>query len=126
MSRVLVVDDDPAVGRLMGIVLRSAGHQARKAEDLREANRLLLDWEPEVVLLDLRLGTDDGRDLFRTAREQGSKAAFIVVSAYEAKRVSSELGAEAWLEKPFEMEVLLTMVQEFAAGSDGVKPRTED
>lgn len=119
MSRVLIVDDDPAVGRLLGIILKCAGHEAEAADEISEAGELLQSWDPDVVLLDLWIGNQDGRELFRTARDQGFSTPFIVLSAYEAKRASDELGAQGWLDKPFEIETLLGMVQNYSSGRDG-------
>jgi DNA-binding response OmpR family regulator len=112
MSRILIVDDDPAVGRLIGTILKFEGHEACQATDLHEGMHMLRGWRPEVVLLDLSLGRHDGRELFTMAREDGCEVPFIVVSAYGARRASQEMGCDGWLDKPFEIDTLLALVQE--------------
>jgi two-component system KDP operon response regulator KdpE len=112
MSRILIVDDDPAVGRLIGTLLKFEGHDSCQATDLYEGMQMLRVWQPEVVLLDLSLGRQDGRELYAKAREDGIEVPFIVVSAYGARRASEEMGCDGWLDKPFEIDTLLAKVQE--------------
>jgi DNA-binding response OmpR family regulator len=112
MSRILIVDDDRAVGRLIGTLLKSEGHESCQATDLYEGMEMLRGWQPEVVLLDLSLGRQDGRELYAKAREDGFDVPFIVVSAYGARRASQEMGCDGWLDKPFEIDTLLAKVQE--------------
>jgi DNA-binding response OmpR family regulator len=123
VSRILIVDDDPAVGRLIGTLLKFEGHESCQATDLYEGMQMLKAWQPEVVLLDLSLGRQDGRELFSRAREDGFDVPFIVVSAYGARRASQEMGCNGWLDKPFEIDTLLAKVQEVTLkGDNGSAP----
>ena len=113
MARVLVVDDEPAIRRLLRQTLERAGHAVSEAVDARSALAAVAQDGPDAVLLDLGLPGRDGLELVPViAREP--KIALLVVSARDAtddKVAALDLGADDYLTKPFDSEELLARLR---------------
>ena len=105
VTRVLVVDDEPAIRRLLRGSLSRAGHEVIEAGDARAALSALAIDKPDLVLLDLGLPDRDGLELIPLIKATG--AALLVVSARDAtdEKVSAlDLGADDYVTKPFDTE----------------------
>lgn len=112
-SRVLVVEDDPHIRRLVRAALQRAGHAVAEAASAREGLSLLDIEKPDAVLLDLGLPDRDGIELIQIIRAR-SPAGIIVISAREdtAEKVTAlDLGADDYLTKPFDTDELLARIR---------------
>ncbi len=113
MARVLVVDDEPAIRRLLRQTLERAGHDVIDAADARAALAAVAQDAPDAVLLDLGLPGRDGLELVPViARTPG--VALLVVSARDAtedKVAALDLGADDYVTKPFDSEELLARLR---------------
>lgn len=105
--RVLVVEDDPALREVYAGSLSELGHTVRTASDGAAAlNQLDSDWQPCIVFLDLRMPGMDGWEFVRRLRSEDRwKALPIVVVAahFRIDHEAREVGAAAWLQKPFDL-----------------------
>jgi two-component system KDP operon response regulator KdpE len=113
---VLLVEDDPAIRRLLRTALGAQGYRLFEAETGGAAlERLLRTGErPDVVLLDLGLPDLDGAEVIRRARTGGSTVPIVVLSSREGERGKVEaldLGADDYVTKPFGMEELLARLR---------------
>jgi two-component system KDP operon response regulator KdpE len=111
--KVLVVDDEPHIRRLIGAALARADYATVEAENARQALDLLRDERPDVVLLDLGLPDRDGLELVPLVKRQADTT-LIVVSAREAteeKVAALDLGADDYVTKPFDTDELLARVR---------------
>lgn len=110
MPRVLVIDDDPAMQRLISEHLNSHNMRAIVASDQRSMLNAMATRDPDLVILDLHLGTDDGLDLLRDLRGR-SAVPVILISGHRREEVDRviglELGADDYLTKPFSPRELL-------------------
>jgi len=109
---ILVVDDEPAIRRLLRSGLSRAGYRIVEAGSAREAHSALQIDKPEVVLLDLGLPDRDGLELVPLAKSAG--AAVLVVSARDAtqeKVAALDLGADDYVTKPFDTEEVLARIR---------------
>lgn len=112
-ARILVVEDDPHIRRLVRAALQRAGHAVSEAASAREGLSLLDIEKPDAVLLDLGLPDRDGIELIQIIRAR-SAAGVIVISAREdtAEKVAAlDLGADDYLTKPFDTEELLARIR---------------
>jgi len=110
--KLLVVDDEPAIRRLLGASLTRAGYRVVEAGTAREALAALAIDKPEAVLLDLGLPDRDGLELI--ALMKGAGAAVLVVSARDAtdeKVTALDLGADDYVTKPFDTEEVLARIR---------------
>ncbi|EQB14661.1 hypothetical protein RLDS_13065 [Sphingobium lactosutens DS20] len=112
-TKLLVIEDDAHIRRLLRAAIQRAGHVAVEAATAREGLALLDIEKPDAVLLDLGLPDRDGIELIQPIRAR-SKATLIVVSAREdvsEKVAALDLGADDYLTKPFDTEELLARIR---------------
>lgn len=67
--------------------------------------------DPDVIILDLEMPVMDGRTFFRRLRAEGFQIPVLIVAVDNARRAQRELGADAYLEKPFDRDALLELVE---------------
>jgi len=111
--KVLIVDDELHIRRLIHAALARADYAVVEAENAREALDRLRDERPDIILLDLGLPDRDGLELVPLFKRQ-SDATLIVVSARDAtdqKVAALDLGADDYLTKPFDTDELLARVR---------------
>ena len=112
-SRILLVDDEPAIQRALGPLLRSRGYDVEIATSGGEALRLLAARTPDLIVLDLGLPDMEGTEVCRRIRER-SKVPIVVLSARgaEADKVNAlDLGADDYVTKPFGPAELLARIR---------------
>lgn len=125
MSRVLVVEDDPTLARVLRLSLRSQQHDVRVVACGADAVETAASWSPELVVLDLGLPDMDGTEVLRTIRAR-STVPVVVLSARQTsddKVQALDLGADDYVTKPFGMDELLARVRAAARrGPDDAGP----
>lgn len=112
-AKILVVDDDFAIRRLLRNTLARAGHAVVEAEDAKAALRTAAAERPDAILLDLGLPDRDGLSIIPLLRAQGD-AVILVVSARDAveeKVTALDLGADDFVTKPFDTDELLARLR---------------
>ena len=112
-ARVLVVDDEPQITRVLRTVLSSQGYQVRTAAEGEAALTSFTEWHPELVITDLYMPHMDGVELCRRIRAV-SKVPIIVLSVKGEERTKVEAldsGADDYGTKPFGIDELLARVR---------------
>ena len=112
-AKILVVDDEPAIRRLLRNTLVRAGYTVVEAENGRQALHQAATEHPSAVLLDLGLPDRDGLTLIPLLRTHG-EAVILVVSARDAvdeKVAALDLGADDFVSKPFDTDELLARLR---------------
>jgi DNA-binding response OmpR family regulator len=113
-ARVLVVEDDPALQRMILNYFEENGIHTLPASDRHDLLRQLGDTEVHLVVLDLRLGQEDGLDLLRELRSSWDVPVIIITGHRRDdidRVVGLELGADDYLTKPFNLRELLARVR---------------
>ena len=105
--------------RLLRTILRTAGLDVLSADEGREAIDVASREPVDLIILDLRMPGMDGREVFHELRARGVAAPVLIASAYGARSAQVELGAEAWIEKPFDPDMLLDTVTRLLAAGNG-------
>lgn len=111
-TTILVVDDEPAIRRLLHAGLARAGYRVVEAGSAKETLSAIQIDKPDVVLLDLGLPDRDGLELIPIIK--GFARAVIVVSARDAtdqKVAALDLGADDYVSKPFDSEEVLARIR---------------
>jgi DNA-binding response OmpR family regulator len=114
VSKVLVLDDDNALLRLLRLTLTSEGFEVITASNGLEGLEKVDREPPDVILLDLEMPVMDGRTFFRELRKQGNNTPVLILSAYGARDAQRELDADGSLEKPFDADVLMNELKQLA------------
>ncbi|MEV0304015.1 response regulator [Streptomyces prasinus] len=113
MTRVLVVDDEPAIVRALVINLKARSYEVDSAHDGADALRLAAARPPDVVVLDLGLPDMDGVEVIRSLRGW-TRVPILVLSARHAsdeKVQALDAGADDYVTKPFGMDELLARLR---------------
>jgi len=111
--KVLVIDDEPQIRKLLRMGLGSQGYEMLDAPDGRTALDLLTE-KPDLVILDLGLPDMQGLELLRTIRARVEDVPIVVLSSRddEAGKVQAlDLGADDYITKPFGMDELLARLR---------------
>ena len=111
--RILVVDDEPQIARVLRTSLTSNGHEVAVAQDGAEAMELFLKVQPELVITDLAMPGMDGIELTRAIRERSSVPVIVLsVRGNDASKVAAlDEGADDYITKPFSIQELLARVR---------------
>ncbi|MBX0328084.1 response regulator transcription factor [Oscillochloris sp. ZM17-4] len=127
-SRVLVVDDETLVRRVLGDALRQAGYRVYRAASRAEALTILEETGADLMLLDLQLGDDDGVEVMRTARSRWPNLPIIILTAHGSMSSAIEAvrnDAADYLLKPIRMDVLKARVADILDQHRVSQQRTE-
>jgi two-component system KDP operon response regulator KdpE len=111
--KVLVVDDEPPIRKLLRMGLATANYQILEAPNAKSALAQLAE-NPDLVILDLGLPDMDGHELLRTIRSRNEKVPIVVLSSRgdEAGKVRAlDYGADDYVTKPFGMDELLARLR---------------
>ena len=114
MSRILVVEDDPAILRGLSDSLRPESYEVLTAADGESARRLIEQKNPDLVILDLMLPKLSGYEICQKMRSEGNNAPILMLTARgeEGDRVLGlDLGADDYVSKPFSLRELLARVR---------------
>jgi two-component system KDP operon response regulator KdpE len=128
VSKVLVVDDEPALARALAINLRAHGWEVVTAADGRSALEAAAKEHPDVVLLDLGLPDLDGTEVLAGLRGW-TKVPIVVLSARqhgEDKVEALDLGADDYVTKPFAMNELLARLRAAVRRGQDAAPETTE
>jgi len=112
-ARILVVDDEPQLTRVLRTGLKSRGYDVRAAADGLAGFEAFNDWRPDLVITDLAMPNVDGLELCRRLRAI-SQVPIIVLSAKGEEKTKVEaldLGADDFVTKPFGIDELLARVR---------------
>ncbi len=120
LPRVLVVDDDMVIRQLIGINLELEGFEVHLAADGEEALKQAVELMPDVVVLDVMMPRLDGLEVARRLRADprtsGMRLVLVSARAQAADLQRGEdMGADAYVTKPFEPDDLVGVVRRLAA-----------
>lgn len=112
-KRILVIDDEPQIQRLLKVSLSVHGYEVSEAIDANEGLSKIKQMKPDLIVLDLGLPDLDGIDVLTKVRET-SKVPVVVLTAREHendKILAFDLGADDYVTKPFGMGELLARIR---------------
>ena len=132
MARILIVDDNADIRRLIGTILATSDHVLAYAEDGEKAIEIMKKTTPDLVVLDVMMPKMDGFMVLKQMRVAGlreaTKVLLLTAKASESDWVRGyKLGADSYLTKPFDPEELQGAVAElFSMSKDKLRDRREE
>ena len=114
MSNILIVDDEQSYRQLLSLVFEGDGHTLRTAVNGREALEMLQAEPADVVISDVKMPDMDGIDMLQAVRETQPDLGVILMTAFasvETAREAFKLGADDFIQKPFDVEELKLIVK---------------
>jgi len=121
---VLVIDDQPGIRRLLQEVLTEEGYIVGLAANGYEGVQKAKEMNPDVILMDMKMPGMDGIETLRELKRAGRGDKVILMTAYgelDLINQAREMGATAFITKPFDIIALCQMIQDTVAAVD--KPR---
>jgi DNA-binding NtrC family response regulator len=113
MSKVLIVDDEQQIRRILALMLSERGFEVAEAESGDEALRIAGSVQPDIVLLDINLPGISGLETLRQLLVQNNKLTVVMMTAYGTIRSAVEAireGAFDYLTKPFDNDELIHII----------------
>jgi CheY-like chemotaxis protein len=112
---VLLVEDDEDLVALVSLLLQEDGYRVKIACNGRDALAALEHDIPDLILLDMKMPIMNGPEFARELEVRHGRRAPIIVltAAADAHRRAAEVGADAWLGKPFDPDALLSKVRRY-------------
>lgn len=112
-ARILVVDDEKPIRRLLRTTLEAQDYEVLEAADLRGARAALASDKPDLMILDLGLPDGDGLELLRELRRHSALPVLVLSSRdFEASKVQAlDEGADDYVSKPFGSEELMARIR---------------
>jgi len=113
MKKILIVEDDRSVKKLLEITFREYGFDFISCESKKSALALFLSQNPNLVIVDLGLPDGDGKDLIMDLREISKVPIVVVTARCDEKEIVTSLdcGADDYITKPFSINELLARVK---------------
>lgn len=118
MKKILIVDDQPEISRLLEIILRREDRQILQAENGQEGIDMARRNQPDLILLDIMMpGEIDGHEVARTLKAEPETAGCTIIAmtakVREQDRIEAlEAGADEYIRKPFDVLELKRRVEE--------------
>src|SRR5512135_2093155 len=111
--RILVVDDEPQITRVLRTSLSAQGYDLRVANDGETALEIMKDWTPDLVITDLSMPNMDGLELSRRIRAKLPVPIIVLsVKGEERTKVKAlDAGVDNYVTNPFSLEALLARVR---------------
>ena len=112
-DRILVIDDEPQITRVLRAAISAQGYDVRTANDPEEGLQVLRDWTPDLVITDLMMPGMSGVELTRAIRVHATTPILILsVRDHERSKVEAlDAGADDYVTKPFGIQELLARVR---------------
>ena len=113
-AKILIVDDDPAIRKLLTRYLVDAGYECHTAENVATAKEILTSKTFDLLLCDLKMPGDSGLDLIRYAKQHYPQTGRIMITGFGTPEIASEImmvGVYGYIIKPVTRNVVLITVE---------------
>lgn len=115
-EKILVVDDESTVRKVIGEILKNEGYEVTEADSGQKALQILLDadnTEPDLILLDIKMPGMDGLDLVKKIRVQFDMPIIMLTAMHDVTLIDNALsvGADDYITKPFRTRELVARIK---------------
>lgn len=127
-KKILVVDDEKPIADILRFNLEKEGYEVSLAHDGEEAVKKALEWDPDLILLDIMLPKKDGFEVLKEVREDKDTPVIMLTAKEEEvdKIQGLEMGADDYITKPFSIRELSARVKANIRRREMVKDNNEN
>ncbi len=125
-KRVLVVDDEPRIGKVLRIKLGLSGYEVITTTSGAEAIELVQTQKPDVMLLDMLMPNVSGMNVLEKVRAFSQVPIIIFTGRPEIAQFASKIGANDYIAKPFDPDLLVEKIRSVLTTSSTAKEHHED
>lgn len=116
MKKILIVDDEPDVIKMLSLRLKSSGYQVISAQDGIQAVAITHKEHPDLIILDVKMPAQDGYTVFENLKMSAKTNLIPIVfltalPPEDVKKKVAELGADGYFSKPYDPEEMLDKVK---------------
>jgi len=124
-TKILIVEDDPSIGKLLRRALLLEGYEARLVKDGLEGIRAFHEETPDLIILDLMLPGIDGIEVCKRIREESDTPILMLTArdTVEDRVLGLDSGADDYVVKPFDIDELLARVRAQLRRSEHLQPK---
>lgn len=129
MHKILIIDDDPHMQRLIKMLLEANGYVTRGVEDPSAACDAIAAFMPDLVILDYLMQGKNGLELLKEVKTAGHKCDVIVITGHGSEKLAVEMmkfGATDYLQKPFEKKTLLETIKKTLSARTAISKSVTD
>jgi DNA-binding response OmpR family regulator len=120
--RVLIVDDEPGIVRVLGIKLRLHGYEVIGTTRGVDAVQLARERRPDVMLLDILMPEMNGMEVLQKVREFSQVPVIVFSARPDVTQIAVEMGADDYISKPFDPDLMLAKVRGVVARNGSHHP----
>jgi two-component system KDP operon response regulator KdpE len=122
-KRILVVDDEPGIVKILGITLRLHGYEFVGTTSGAEAVELARSRDPDVMLLDILMPGMNGMEVLEKVRAFSKVPVIVFTARPDITQIAMKMGADAFVSKPFDPDQMLEKIRAVLSGN-GKGPAT--
>lgn len=118
-DKILVVDDEPAIGNLFQKFLGKRGYRVVATTNGKDAINKVVKETPDLVFLDIKMPGMDGIELMQELKKINKKLAVVILTGYGSLKTAREamkLGAYDYITKPFDIKLIMLVTKEVLKG----------
>jgi len=115
-KKVLVIEDEPIIAEMIGILLEVEGYKVISLANVESAKKKLSDNQVDLVLLDLTLAGKDGSSVctyIKNSEDLRHIPVILVSANHEVTKIKEECGANDVIQKPFELNEFVSKVKQY-------------
>jgi DNA-binding response OmpR family regulator len=116
-KKILIVDDEPDVIKMLGVRLKASGYEIISAQDGVQAVSIAHKEKPDMIILDIKMPAQDGYTVYENLKMAASTNLIPIIfltalPPQEVEKKVKKLGADGYISKPFEAEDILKKIKE--------------
>lgn len=115
-KKILIIEDDEGIIDVLSTILESEHYKVLVSKTTDGVIKKIKDELPNIILLDLWVPGEEGKDLPKKIKSNSffSKIPILVVSAnHDIQKITKSLGADGYISKPFDIDVLLKTIKKY-------------
>ncbi len=128
-EKILIIDDEEEILEVLAEVFEEEGYQVKKGQDGEHGMAVFLEWQPDLVITDIKMPNKNGLDVLRSVKNSGSDVDVIILTGHSDEITAIEClksGAYDYLLKPVEDIAILLVAAERALGKRRLKLQNQD